>query len=238
VKVLPQSRSTRRECSVTRFAHRACFWLISGLPKCMASKVLTSFFNLRFLRGNPWPYESCPYEAAKRVALLDEIPVGAHTIVEVGSADGHNLLAVASHSQESIIIGIDISHRACSIARAKTRNQTKIHVENTDLTELLRRHPWLRGSVDHVIVSEVLYYMGGDKSMSTQLRFLSTLLAQDGKVILVHGSEDADRLHMRVGEILNLARISESRKTALGKNFLVTTLGHSTLRRDLAESVA
>lgn len=238
MRFLPRSHSIQREYSVPRFAHRAFFWLISGLPKCIASKLLAFFFNLRFLRGNPWPYESCPYEAAKRVALLDEIPVGAHTIVEVGSADGHNLLAVASHSQESIIIGIDISPRACSIARANTRKQAKIYVENSNLTELLRRHPWLRGSVDHVIVSEVLYYMGGDKSMSAQLRSLSALLAQDGKVILVHGSEDADRLHVRVAEILNLARIREYQKSALGKNFLVTTLGHSTLRRDLTESVA
>ena len=220
-----------RELPIARIAHRTFFSLVSALPARLAPGVMARLFNRRFSHGSPWPYKSCPYEAAKRAALLSEISPDARIILEVGAADGHNLLAVASHAKESAIIGIDISQKACEIAQVNTRNHAHVRVENTDLSTLMDTHPWLRGSVDTVIVSEVLYYLGGYKSTSAQLKLLGNLLAEDGQIILIHGSEDAERLHMRLAEILNLRPLREYRKNALGRNFLVTSLGRSRARR-------
>jgi hypothetical protein len=50
-------------------------------------------------------------------------------------------------------------------------------------------------AIDTLILSEVLYYLGGPGKVQTELAGLRDLLADGCRVLLLHPSPDAERLH-------------------------------------------
>lgn len=215
---------TSQELAATRHVHRGFFALLGLLPRSLAARARSALFDARFATGTPWPYDTCAYEAAKRHALVAEVAPTDRVILEVGSADGHNLLALAAQVPSTSIVGIDVSEQACDHARRRTAGQSQITVEQADLPGAIPLLPRLRGSVDAIILAEVLYYLGGTRATAEQLAPVPTLLSPTGRVILVHGSSDAARLHARAARCLGMQVARERRGGACGRDFLVTVL--------------
>lgn len=220
----PPAPLTTPERAATRRVHRGFFALLGLLPSALASSARARYFDSRFAAGTPWPYDACPYEAAKRAALVGEVPADARVVLEVGAADGHNLPHLADRAPAARVVGIDLSEQACDLARLRTVGRPEIVVERTDLPHAAARLPWLYGSVDALILAEVLYYFGGPRATAEQLAPVGRLLSAAGRVVLVHGSADAHRLHTRAAGCLGLTVTRESHHAADGRDFLVTVL--------------
>lgn len=216
------------ESAVTRRLHRAFFATVARLPRPAARWARVRIFNGLFASGTPWPYADSSYESIKRDHLVSVVPEGARVIVEVGCADGHNLELLASRSPDARVIGVDISSRACTLARgrigAKPGVLSRVDVVHTDTTTFAGRRRDLHGSVDVIVLSEVLYYLGSGRVFADQVEPLARLLAQDGQVVAVHTCADAPTLHSRLAKVLGLTSTSENEITAEGQTFTISLL--------------
>lgn len=212
------------EHSVTRRLHRLFFATVSALPRPAASWVRTRIFNRLFESGSPWPYSSCSYEGIKRDRLMAEIPAGARVVIEIGCADGHNLEAAALRVPDARIIGVDISDRACSLARQRVSSYTNVDVIQGECADLVAGHPALRGTVDAVVVSEVLYYLGTGQAFADQVAPLRELMSADGVVIAVHTCADAGALHARLADALGLHQVREETVSVADRAFTLAVL--------------
>lgn len=215
---------TTPERATTRHLHRGFFALMGLLPGRLATTARTAYFDFRFTSGTPWPYDTCAYEAAKRTELVAAVPPDAQLILEVGAADGHNLSDLADRAPSATVVGIDLSKKACDLARRRVSGRASITVEQADLPGAAARLPRLLGSVDVLVVAEVLYYLGGLRATAAQLAPVPSLLAPSGRVVLLHGSADAQLLHARAARCLGLRITGESHHTADGRDFVISVL--------------
>lgn len=178
-------------------AHRRAYWLLAGLPVSLARFGRHLTFQTHFSRSDdPWRYATSDYERRKRDVLVSAVPAGAETIVEVGCAGGHNLLALARRHPASRVIGLDISGRAVQAARRLVASQPNVHVAQSDVVraaDVLRQLRVTR--VDTLVLAEVLYYLGNPAQVMTELRRLRPMVTHDGHVVLLHPRPDAARLH-------------------------------------------
>lgn len=216
------------ESAVTRRLHRAFFATVARLPRPAARWAQVRIFNGLFASGTPWPYADSSYESSKRDHLVSVVPEGARMIVEVGCADGHNLELFASRSVDARVIGVDISTRACTLARGRIRDNpeisSRVDVVHADTTTFAGRRRDLHGSVEVIVLSEVLYYLGSGRVFADQVEPLARLLAQDGQVIAVHTCEDAAQLHARLAKALDLTASSDNEITVDGQTFTISVL--------------
>jgi spermidine synthase len=204
------------------------FTTISMLPRPAARWVRAAIFNGLFASGTPWPYSDCSYEGAKRRHLVSVIPGDARVIVEIGCADGHNIEAMAAQLSLAHVIGVDISDRACAMARQRINDNPllceRVDVVHADIATLCTGHGELEATVDVIVLSEVLYYFGSGRTFADQLRPLGRLLAEDGYVIAVHTCDDAPALHAALAKALNIAPRSEDEVTVAGQTYTVSVL--------------
>jgi len=145
-------------------------------------------------------YKQLPYERRKQQHLLNAIDPTARVVLEVGCADGHNLLAVAQHLPGATVVGTDVSARALRIASDRTAHLDRVHVVDATDDEAVRRAVY--GPVDYVVLAEVLYYLGGDRGMDMALTSVRSLMGPETRVVMVHGSADACALHARAANAL------------------------------------
>ncbi|MDD2818138.1 MAG: methyltransferase [Candidatus Nanopelagicales bacterium] len=200
--------SPAREGAGRQF-HRAAFAIIGLLPDQARDRARSWIFDTMFaLSTDPWGYQDAPYEQRKQAHLIAAVDCKARVIVEVGCADGHNLIALAQRMPAATIVGTDVSGAAVRIAANRTRELHNVSV--IDASDRQALHRSLPGSVDCFVLAEVLYYLGGDYSMSRSLAPLREVLAVDGRVIMIHGSADAFELHSRAAAILGLQIISST----------------------------
>lgn len=177
--------------------HRTAFRLLASMPPALARRARRLVFQSLFTASDdPWQYAALPYEARKRSQLLDQVGPAPGTVVELGCADGHNLVALAQAHPHARLVGLDISPRAVEVAKAGVRGAAHVTVLEADFRgapAALRA----RGitAIDTLILSEVLYYLGGPARVQTELAGLRALLAAGGRVLLLHPSPDAERLH-------------------------------------------
>ena len=216
------------ESAVTRRLHRAFFATVARLPRPASRWAQARIFNGLFASGTPWPYAESSYESTKRDHLISGVPERARMIVEVGCADGHNLELLAARSTDARVIGVDISSRACSLARGRIRANpevsSRVDVVHTDTTTFAGRRHDLHGCVDVIVLSEVLYYLGSGRVFADQVKPLGRLLAPDGQVVAVHTCADAPALHTRLANALGLTPTSENEISADGQAFTISVL--------------
>lgn len=192
---------------VGRAAHRAVFSLLSVLPGTMRDSARRWVFDALFsVSADPWGYQQLPYERRKQQHLLNAIDPTARVVLEVGCADGHNLLAVAQHLPSATVIGTDVSARALRIARDRTAHLGRVHVVDATDEGAVRRV--VNGPVDCVVLAEVLYYLGGDRGMDMALASVRPLMGPKTRVIMVHGYADASALHARAANALGRSIVS------------------------------
>lgn len=189
--------------------HRALFGAISLMPLRVRDKARRRAFNLMFyLSDDPWGYQQLGYERRKQESLLVEVGSSAGVIVEVGCADGHNLIALARQLPASTVIGSDVSTVAVRIATQRTRDFSNVRVIGPEAYGELPES--LHGRVDCIVLAEVLYYLVGERAIHDAMAPLLRIASEDCRVIMLHGSADADRLHDRAARALGL-RVAHAR---------------------------
>jgi len=144
---------------------------------------------------DPWDYATSAYESRKRNTLVDAVPAGARVILEIGCADGHNLVALAKELPTTKIIGVDMSEAAVTIARGKSSNCDNVTVVRGAALECIELLKLYHGRVDVLILAEMLYYLGGEKAIRREISPLAQLLAPGASVVLVHGGHNTEALH-------------------------------------------
>lgn len=209
-----------------RLLHRALFRCLSRLPQGLRDSGRRKVFDAMFaLSDDPWGYEEVAYEHRKQGHLLDAISSEARTVVEVGCADGHNLVALARRRPDLTIIGTDVSSAAVAIATRRTRLYPNVEVVRSDdcgsLRAAVERH------IDCVILSEVLYYLGSERTVRDALQPVHQLMSPDCRVILLHGSTDADVLHQRAMQALELYALDHRRVDDPERPFVMTVAARS-----------
>jgi hypothetical protein len=193
-----------------RVLHRALFGAMSLMPSRIRDQVRRRAFNAMFsLSDDPWGYQQLGYERRKQESLLSEVGSSAGVIVEVGCADGHNLIALARQLPASTVIGSDVSTVAVRIATQRARDFSNVRVIGPEAYDELPES--LRGRVDCIVLAEVLYYLGSERAIHDALAPLLRVASADCRVIMLHGSADADRLHDRAARALGL-RVAHARR--------------------------
>ncbi len=194
---------------VGRRLHRAAFGIVGLLPQSGRERARRWVFDTMFsMSPDPWGYREVPYERRKRQHLLDAVGPHARVIVEVGCADGHNLLALAQALPAATIVGTDVSTAAVRIAADSTMALPNVRVANaSDLGALAEALP---GPVDCIVLAEVLYYLGGQQAMNEALAPLRSLMAPHARVVMVHGCTDARTLHSRAAAALGMTVVEAS----------------------------
>jgi SAM-dependent methyltransferase len=198
--------SSRPESLLGRYLHRTLFKLLSILPRRLRIFIQRLSFDLVFKASkDPWSYQDSAYEAKKREDLLHSLPSDFGLLLEIGSADGHNLMAIEALHPDTRLVGIDISNEA--IQRAKERSKGTIDFQRAvpGISQKLKEQ---YGTFDVLVFSEMLYYIGSKSAWKELLTPMKTLLRPGTIVVAVHPTSDASLLHDRLGEILELEKVS------------------------------
>lgn len=200
---LPSRSCETFEGKSGRLAHRALFGFLSVLPSGIRGVIRSKVFDSMFsFSDDPWGYQQSDYEHRKRQALILAVNVQSRLIVEVGCADGHNVVALAEKLPEATVIGLDVSATAVEIATRRTQNLANVQILN--VIDGSRTEISSQGNIDCIILAEVLYYLGTERAIREALNPLHSQMSRDCRVILLHGSIDADSLHDRAIRALNL----------------------------------
>ena len=211
VRSAGQVASSPTDSRLGRSVHRAGFAMLALLPGRLASVVGGRLFDSLFdLAEDPWDYALMPYEQRKQTQLIAAIPTGAGVIVEVGCADGQNVVALARLNPTSQVIGVDISERAIATAISRIQNQTNARVVKADARSVGQALDEFRERADVLILSEVLYYLGTKTQVHQGLAAARTLLSPDATVVLVHGAYDAQRLHATACAALGVVHVADT----------------------------
>ncbi len=167
------------------------------------------FERLYSERGDPWGFETSPYEAAKYDHTLGALPRDRYAdALEVGCANGVLTARLAPRCDR--LLAIDVSDTALAAARARCADLPRLAFER-------RRMPAEApdGTFDLVVLSEVVYYLdGGD--IARLGRWLTGATRSGGHLLLVHWTGETDyprsgddavrELFDRLGEAVDVVR--------------------------------
>lgn len=205
-------------------AHRLLYSSLASLPDAVRSRALSMVFNgVHASRRDPWSVDSSNYEHAKQSALLSAASqFDPRVTVELGCSVGGNLLPLADALPGSRVIGVDISSRAVAAARRRTQGSSRVQVS---LVRHLNEVSSVVGApVDLLVVSEVLYYLGGPRGVLRALSPLRDVLAPAAAAVLVHSSKDAPALHQAACQALGMEALDTlpGRSTSAYSGFSLT----------------
>jgi cyclopropane fatty-acyl-phospholipid synthase-like methyltransferase len=128
---------------------------------------------------DPWNYQNSDYEKAKRdatVAALDGRRFRSG--LEVGCSIGeltHRLAACCDR-----LLGVDFIDNALAVARGRCADQPGVSFRNVRVP-----HEWPEGRFDLIVLSEVLYFLSPEDSL-TLAALCRRCLATDGVMLLVN----------------------------------------------------
>ncbi|MEV5890555.1 class I SAM-dependent methyltransferase [Nonomuraea fuscirosea] len=198
--------------------HRALFRALSLLSAKGQGLVLRRYFDWRHRIPDPWRLATDDYEQQKYLVTLKHLPPGPYRrIIEVGCSEGVFTLALAAAYPEAEIVGVDLSERALTRARARVPQNGSVRFLRADL---LTHRPQDR--FDLVFCSETLYYLGREERLRLASSRLSELLAPGGVLVAVHPWPESDRLHGYLDAHGSLARLSEQVYASSPRPFAIT----------------
>lgn len=143
------------------------------------------FEDLYREHGDPWSFETSPYERAKYDHSLASLPDGQFAwALEVGCANGVLTQRLAPRCRR--LLGVDVS--ATALAQARTRCAALPQVTFEE-----RRLPADApgGRFDLVLLSEVIYYWDST-DLARMATYLRDALLPGGHVLLVHWTGETD----------------------------------------------
>ena len=142
------------------------------------------YFEDIYREGDPWLYETSPYEQAKYAKTLEFLPQPRFLrALEAGCSIGVFTQRLSARADE--VVGIDISARACRRARARCREQRHVRIERADLSSFSDAKGF-----DLVVCAEMLYYLWDLPSdRRAACRRVAELLRPGGWLVLVFGKD-------------------------------------------------
>lgn len=136
-------------------------------------------------QGDPWGFETSPYEQAKYAETLAALPAPRYdNALEVGCANGVLTALLAPRCDR--LLAVDPSPTALAAARARCRDLPQVRFEEGSLPAQAPAGPF-----DLILLSEVIYYWdGGD--LARMAAYLRDALRSGGDLLLVHWTGDTD----------------------------------------------
>ncbi|SEN10915.1 Nodulation protein S (NodS) [Sphingomonas gellani] len=143
------------------------------------------FEDLYREKGDPWEFETSPYERAKYDHTLAALPRDRFaSVLEVGCANGVLTERLAPRCDR--LLAVDVSDTALAAARRRCAALPQVSVEKRRLPEEAPE-----GSFDLVLLSEVVYYWD-DADLDRMARYLRTAVPSGGHLLLVHWTGETD----------------------------------------------
>ncbi len=209
------------ETNLGRLAHRGLFRLIAATPAPLRDRLRRRIFERVFATEDPWGYTQLSYELRKSQALLAAVPLDSRVVIELGCAQGHLTAKLAEKLPQALVVGVDLSPTALRSARDRVRDHN-CEFLLADAAGLSRA--WgARPKSDLLVISEVLYYLGGPRRVTEALESLAPILLDDAQIVLLHLSRDAPTLHAAAVEALGAEVVIHHPHQMLGRPFTITT---------------
>jgi cyclopropane fatty-acyl-phospholipid synthase-like methyltransferase len=136
-------------------------------------------------KGDPWSFETSPYEAAKYARTLEVMP-NRHiaSLLEIGCANG--VLTAKLGGRCDDLLAVDVSETALAAARARCADQPHIRFEKRQLP-----HDAPEGCFDLILLSEVVYYFD-PADVARLAAYVIRALRSGGDLLLVHWLGETD----------------------------------------------
>lgn len=136
-------------------------------------------------KGDPWGFETSPYEAGKYARTLEALPeTHIGRVLEVGCANG--MLTAKLGRRCDDLLAVDVSETALTAARARCADQPHIRFEKRRLPLDVPDE-----SFDLILLSEVVYYL--DRVDVERLAaYLMRATRPGGHLLLVHWTGETD----------------------------------------------
>lgn len=136
-------------------------------------------------QGDPWQFETSPYEAAKYDETLLVLPAAQYArALEVGCANG--VLSRRLGERCADLLAVDVSDTALAAARTRCADRPQIRFEQRRLPQEAPDGPF-----DLILLSEVVYYWDAD-DVARLATWLSGAVRSGGDVLLVHWTGETD----------------------------------------------
>ncbi len=170
-------------------------------------------------KGDPWGFETSPYEAEKYAETLAALPAAKfESVLEVGCANGVLTKQLATRCKA--LLAIDVSETALAAARARCADLPNVRIEQRRLPDEAPE-----GRFDLVLLSEVVYYW--DSADIVRLAgYLRVAVTSGGHVLLVHWIGETDYPKSGDDAVAEL-------QVALGDVAVVRSDRHEAYRLDL-----
>ena len=129
--------------------------------------------------GDPWNFETKPYEQQKYAATLEHLPrVRYSSALELGCSIGVLTRMLAARTQS--LLSVDAAQIAVDAARARCADLPHVEVRRATLPD-----EFPAGQFDLILMSEVGYYFARPDLMQLSARILAAM-APDSDLVLVH----------------------------------------------------
>lgn len=143
------------------------------------------FERLYAEQGDPWGFETSPYERAKYDHTLGALPAERFgDALEVGCANGVLTARLAERCDR--LVGVDVSETALAAAARRLDGR-----ENVRLERMRFPAEAPAGTFDLVLLSEVAYYWDSDDLRRTAA-YVRAAVRPGGHAVLVHWTGDTD----------------------------------------------
>ena len=129
--------------------------------------------------GDPWSFETSPYELAKYRATLEHLPrLRYRNALEIGCSIG--VLTHMLAGRCDVLLSVDISEKALDRARARCADQPQLQFAQM---EIPREMP--TGNFDLIVVSEVAYYWSR-ADLQRAMDLIASRQSSGSHLMLVH----------------------------------------------------
>jgi len=128
---------------------------------------------------DPWNYQNSDYEKAKRDATIAALDGRRfRSGLEVGCSIGELTHRLADHCDQ--LLGVDFVDDALTLARVNCGNQAWVSFRNVQVPL-----KWPKGQFDLIVLSEMLYFLSFEDSLSL-VSLCKRCLTADGVILLVN----------------------------------------------------
>jgi predicted TPR repeat methyltransferase len=126
---------------------------------------------------DPWRYDDCDYEIAKRADTLSFLRAHYARGCEIGCSNGVLTRALATRCDR--VVGIDISQKAAALARDRLADCDSVEIRVMHLP-----HDEPDGVFDLLVLSEVLYFLAADE-LAQMAALAARIVVLQGDVMIV-----------------------------------------------------
>ncbi|HSV31383.1 MAG TPA: SAM-dependent methyltransferase [Atribacteraceae bacterium] len=176
------------------------------------------FEKLYRFRPDPWNYRGSEFEQEKYRRILDAIPEGIHSVIEIGCSEG--VFTEMLLEKGYTVIGVDIS--AIAIERAGKhleRFGERVRLWKRDVTREA-----IEGRYDLLIIAEMLYYLGGPGHLRRLRAIFLSLVRGGGYLLLEHFHPSGKLIHNVFLESGVMRLLDETVYPHPDRDYLITLL--------------